>query len=30
MKFTTALLFAGVASAGITENQEKMYEIMNL
>ena len=30
MKFTTALLVAGVASAHITENQEKLFEIMNL
>jgi hypothetical protein len=30
MKFATALLFAGAASANISHNQEKLYEIMNL
>ena len=30
MKFATALLFAGAATATVSENQEKLYEIMNL
>ena len=30
MKFATALLFAGAVTATVSENQEKLYEIMNL
>lgn len=30
MKFTTALLFAGAVTASVSENQERLYEIMNL
>merc|ERR1712127_315675 len=30
MKFATALLFAGAVTASVSENQERLYEIMNL
>ena len=30
MKFAVALLFAGCASASVSENQDKLYQIMNL
>jgi|TARA_B110000305_G_C19225749_1_gene532751 hypothetical protein len=30
MKFTTALLFAGAVTASVSENQERLYEIMAL